>query len=207
MFWSGCPNWSDGKGDGFNKMNFHAHPKMEFIVYQHMYMEKQCNMADILLPVAHPNELDDIANHARFDAYESLVIKRKVSPPKGESVSDFECCCRVAEKLGFIDEITEGLGHDGVVEKWFREAYDKCGYTDFISWEDLWEHGGYNRVVDEAQYSDPQATSSYRFYMDPEKNPLTMPSGKLEYESQNLKNIYPNDQERPPVAKWIRGGR
>jgi len=43
----------------------------------------------------------------------------------------------------------------------------------------------------------------YEFYKDPEKNPLTTPSGKLEFESLDLKKYFPNDDERPPVPHWV----
>ena len=43
----------------------------------------------------------------------------------------------------------------------------------------------------------------YKFYKDPEKNPLTTPTGKLEFEATGLAKHFPDDKERPPVPKWI----
>ena len=41
------------------------------------------------------------------------------------------------------------------------------------------------------------------FYEDPEKWPMSTPSGKLEYYSQRLAENFPDDDERPPIPKWI----
>ena len=41
------------------------------------------------------------------------------------------------------------------------------------------------------------------FYKDPVKNPLTTPSGKIEFESKALAKHFPDDNERPPVPHWV----
>ena len=45
-----------------------------------------------------------------------------------------------------------------------------------------------------------------KFYEDPEKYPLTTPSGKLEFYSERLAEYFPDDKERPPIPKWIEKG-
>ena len=41
-----------------------------------------------------------------------------------------------------------------------------------------------------------------RFYEDPENNPLTTPTGKLEVTSTALaRNIFPDDEERPAAPQ------
>jgi trimethylamine-N-oxide reductase (cytochrome c) len=44
------------------------------------------------------------------------------------------------------------------------------------------------------------------FFLDPVKNPLPTPSGKLEFYSERLAKNFPHDQERPPIPKWIEKG-
>ncbi|MFC1909462.1 molybdopterin dinucleotide binding domain-containing protein, partial [Chloroflexota bacterium] len=44
------------------------------------------------------------------------------------------------------------------------------------------------------------------FYEDPENNPLTTPSGKIEFYSQRLADNFPNDRERGPVPQYIAEG-
>ncbi len=203
MMWIGDPNWSAARGAGFDKMRAHAHEKIDCIVYQHMYMEEQCNMADILLPVSNRLEIRDIGNRGGYEGYEFLMLTKPLVPPAGESKTDFGCVCAVAEKLGFIDEITEGLGYDAVYEKWLKDCYDKCGWTDLVSWEELNEKGYHIEPNDPSQFDDPDNNQARKFYIDPDKSPLSMPTGKLEYESQALKEKPPDDPDRPIVAHWI----
>jgi trimethylamine-N-oxide reductase (cytochrome c) len=46
----------------------------------------------------------------------------------------------------------------------------------------------------------------YNFYQDPENNPLSTPTGKLEYYSTEIAKYTPDDPERPPVPHWIEKG-
>jgi trimethylamine-N-oxide reductase (cytochrome c) len=41
------------------------------------------------------------------------------------------------------------------------------------------------------------------FYKEPDKNPLTTPSGKIEIYSERLAKNFPDDKERPPVPHWV----
>ena len=41
------------------------------------------------------------------------------------------------------------------------------------------------------------------FYEDPEKCPMSTPSGKLEFYSERLAKHFPDDKERPPVPHWV----
>jgi trimethylamine-N-oxide reductase (cytochrome c) len=43
----------------------------------------------------------------------------------------------------------------------------------------------------------------YNFYKDPKNNPLTTPTGLLEYSSTDIEKYMPDDPERPPVPHWI----
>ncbi|MBP2662464.1 MAG: molybdopterin oxidoreductase [Firmicutes bacterium] len=45
------------------------------------------------------------------------------------------------------------------------------------------------------------------FANDPEANPMTTPSGKLEFTSENLSEYFPDDEERPPHPKFIPFGK
>jgi anaerobic selenocysteine-containing dehydrogenase len=44
------------------------------------------------------------------------------------------------------------------------------------------------------------------FYEDPEKHPLSTPTGKIEFYATGLADNFPDDEERPPVPKWIPQG-
>ena len=55
--------------------------------------------------------------------------------------------------------------------------------------------------------SDPNWESypagMYEFYRRPREEPAQTPSGKLEFESVDLKKHFPDDKERPPVPHWV----
>jgi trimethylamine-N-oxide reductase (cytochrome c) len=46
----------------------------------------------------------------------------------------------------------------------------------------------------------------FNFYIDPKNNPLTTPTGLLEFTSSALEQYFPDDPERPPHPKWIEKG-
>ena len=41
----------------------------------------------------------------------------------------------------------------------------------------------------------------YEFYQDPDKAPLTTPTGKLEFTSTNIEKHFPDDEERSTVPE------
>jgi anaerobic selenocysteine-containing dehydrogenase len=45
-----------------------------------------------------------------------------------------------------------------------------------------------------------------KFAEDPDHNPISTPTGKLEFYSQRLADHFPDDKERPPVPHWIERG-
>ena len=64
--------------------------------------------------------------------------------------------------------------------------------------------------IAEAEFSKEDGSETARafgfLYADPENNPLTTPTGKLEYYSTEIAEYIPDDPERPPVPHWIEAG-
>jgi len=204
MFFRGDPAWSSTRGHGFSCMDGHNLPDLECIVYCAFLLDEQCNQADILLPIAYQMELRDIQSFSGREAEGILMINKGVVPPPGEAKDDFGCVCAIADKLGLLDKVTGGLGYEAAKESWIKTSYDKCGWTNLVSWDELNTGKGYHfEPINAAAYNDPTNTTMYKFYMDPVKNPLTTPSGKLEYESQLLKTKQPDDPNRPVVSHWV----
>ncbi len=75
---------------------------------------------------------------------------------------------------------------------------------DFISWEEFNEKQYCMFPLADDWEKDPPGLR--KFYEDPEKNPLPTPSGKLEFYSESLAKYFPDDEERPPIPKWIEKG-
>ena len=198
-------NWSCGipfNGSvsyGFRKNKALRLPQLETSIHQAMYFEDSCTMGDLILPVTNLQEIADLKS--RSDTVTILALQKKCQEPRGEAKSDREILALVAKKLGGLDEL--GLDRD-VWDVMQKDGYAKSGWQDQITWEKL------NEVGYMAQPANPDWTKvtppSLAFYNDPKKNPLRVPSGLIEFESSELKENFPDDKERAPIARYVRGG-
>ena len=78
------------------------------------------------------------------------------------------------------------------------------GVADMVSWEQLNEKQYY--VVPTDPDWEKYPAGMINFYKNPEKYPLSTPTGKIEIYSERLADNFPDDKERPPIPKWIEGG-
>ncbi len=85
-----------------------------------------------------------------------------------------------------------------------RYGYEHSRIAPLISWEEFNEKGYYVIPTDPDWEKVPAGLIN--FYNDPEKYPLTTPTGLLEFEATGLLEHFPDDPERPPVPKWIPKG-
>jgi len=198
--------WSDGPGRIFQGHNcgnsyikaFHS-AEIEFFLVQHPWIDCATTMADIILPINTNYERTDVGEWAS-DVATSMFIERKGIEAIGESKSDLEAVWEITKKLDFFDEFSTGRDVDG----WIDEFYKVSGYSELIGLEEWKEKDILTVSIDPNwQAAVPPALG---FYNDPVKNPLQTPSGKIEFYSQRLADNFPDDKERPPVAKWISGG-
>lgn len=200
MIWTDSPSWMTCWNDSNNFAKALRSPKMEFILAQHPWMENDCLFADIILPVSTKFEEDDFTVDGMGGQYNTLIDERKCIEPLGESKSDYEIVCMIAEKFGLLGKYTQGKS----VEDWIRHGFDNCGAADFTTWEEFKEKGYY--VIPTDPDWKKYKVGMRDFYEDPEKNPLTTPTGKLEIYSEKLAKFFPDDEERPPYPKWIPHG-
>jgi molybdopterin guanine dinucleotide-containing S/N-oxide reductase-like protein len=198
MIWTDTPCRTTCWNDGNKTIEAMRSPKIECIVAQHPWLENDCLLADIILPSNTTLEVDDImANFGRGIEIPSLVLMRQAMRPIGESKSDFEVVLEIAKKLGKYDEVTHGKD----VEFWIKFVFEHMGLSQHISWEDFQKKGYF--VYPTAPDWEKDPPGMIKFYEDPEKNPLPTPSGKLEFYSERLAKYFPDDEERPPIPKWI----
>jgi molybdopterin guanine dinucleotide-containing S/N-oxide reductase-like protein len=175
-------------------------PKIEFILAQHPWLENDCLLADIILPSNTKLEEEDIATTAWAVPYDSIMIEGQCIEPVGESMSDYEIVGEIARKLGMYEAYTEGR----TVKEWIKYGFDGMKVQHLVSWEKLNEKGYY--VFPTAPDWEKVPAGLYKFYKDPENNPLRTPSGKLEFYSSRLAEHFPDDRERPPSPRWIEKG-
>ena len=199
MMWSDTPCLTTCWNDSNSTIEAFRHPSIEFFLVQHPRMENDCLFADIILPVNTTYEEDDIGDDRESAAFDLVYLMDKAIEPLGESYSDYEIVCMIAERLGLLEEYTDGESVQDKIKKGFDHSGVKevCGFT----WEEFRENGYF--VVP----CDPE-WEKYRpglneFYEDPSSYPLETPSGLLEYESIDLKRYFPDDKERPPVPHWV----
>jgi trimethylamine-N-oxide reductase (cytochrome c) len=151
----------------------------------------------LILPSNTKFEITDIASDPASGQYHTLMYEDKCIEPLGESKSDYEITCAIAERFGLLEEYTDGKS----AEDFLKDGFDFSGCADEISWDELKEKKYY--VVPTDPDWEKQPAGLWDFYQKPEENPLKTPSGKIEFFSQNLAKHFPDDKERPPVPHWI----
>jgi len=200
MIWTDSPSLMSCWNDSNYTAKAYQNPKIEFILAQHPWIENDCQFADIILPVTTKFENDDIGVDNFTPEFGTLFLDPKCIEPRGESKSDYEIVCAVAEKLGMLEEHTGGKS----VDEWIREGFETCGVKHLISWEEFKEKGHY--VIPNDPDWKKYDIGLRKFAEDPERNPLSTPTGKLEFFSQRLADHFPDDEERPPLPHWIERG-
>jgi len=197
MIWSDTPSWITCWNNGNRQIKALRSPKIEFILVQHPWLENDCLFADIILPSNTKFEEEDIAVDTFSGQFDTIMHEEKCIEPVGESKSDYEIVCMVAEKLGLLDLYTEGR----TVEDWIRYAFETSGVPDFISYDEFKEKG-YFVIPTDPKWKE-YSPGLREYYEAPEGKGLKTPSGKIEFYAQNLAKHFPDDEERPPVPHWI----
>ncbi|MBN1189570.1 MAG: molybdopterin-dependent oxidoreductase [Dehalococcoidales bacterium] len=200
MIWTDTPCWITCWNDTNTYIKALRSPKIEFIIAQHPWLENDCLFADIILPVNTKFEEQDIAEDNMNGQFHVILHESKCIEPIGESKSDYEIVCMIAERLGLLKEYTEGK----TVEELQRQGFENSGAQELVSYEEFTQKGYFVIPTDPDWKNYPAGLAG--FYKDPENNPLKTPSGKIEFYAQNLAKYFPDDQERPPVPHWIEKG-
>jgi trimethylamine-N-oxide reductase (cytochrome c) len=200
MIWTDTPCWITCWNDSNSYIKALRSPKIEFILAQHPWLENDCLFADIILPINTKFEEEDISTDLESGQLHTLLRGEKCIEPVGESKSDYEAVCVIAEKLGLLEKYTGGK----TVEELIRISFENSGVQKMISYEEFNEKGYFVIPTDPEWKKYPVGLRE--FYEDPDKYPLKTPSGKIEFYSQNLARHFPDDKERPPVPHWIEKG-
>ncbi|MBN1190097.1 MAG: molybdopterin-dependent oxidoreductase [Dehalococcoidales bacterium] len=200
MIWTDSPCWITCWNDSNSFIKALRSPKIEFMLAQHPWLENDCLFADIILPVNTKLEEEDIAGDNMGGQYRILLNEKQCIEPVGESKSDYEIACMIAERMGLLKEFTHGR----TVKDWIKMGFEKSGVQGMISHEEFEEKGYFVTPTDPEWEKYPAGLRM--FYEDPDNNPLKTPSGKIEFCSQNLEKYFPDDKERPPVPHYVEKG-
>ena len=201
--WTDSPCMVTCWNDGFRFVKAMQSPEIEFIVAQHPWLENDCYLADIILPVQTSYEMKDIAEDTGGGIVTSIFQHYPACPPVGESLDDFDCVAEVAKKLGqsYYDAYTRGTtDKDELIDIFFSG----CGAAQLDEKDDFHNKGIYVQPCDPDRLNlEKYPTWFSKFLKDPENVPLSTPTGKYEFTSTDISKHFPDDQERQPYPKWI----
>jgi trimethylamine-N-oxide reductase (cytochrome c) len=156
MIWTDTPCWITCWNDSNSYIKALRSPKIEFILAQHPWFENDCLFADIILPVNTKLEEEDIAFQSLGAPLNSIIHERKCVEPVGESRSDWEIVCLIADKLGLLKEYTEGRS----LEEWIKLGFNTSGVQDLTTYENLKEKDYWVVPTDRNGKNIPQGCSN-----------------------------------------------
>ena len=173
----------------------------ETIIVHEPWWTPAARRADIVLPATTTLERNDIG----ASAYDSnfIAMKRAIEPV-GEAMNDHDIFTRLAERLGFAEQFTEGRDEMA----WLRHLYDVArqqaarSELEFPGFETFWSDGHFEIPAP----SNP-AVPFTEFRDDPAANPLKTPSGRIEIFSETISGFGYDDCPGHPVwlepAEWL----
>ena len=156
-----------------------AFGQVDTIVVHDPFWTSMARHADIVIPSTISLERNDIGG-SQYDAY--LAAMQQAMPPFAQARNDYDTFSDLAFALGIGEEFTEGRDEDG----WLRHIYmlwqrraERLGHR-MPDFDQFWAEGYLELPFDESQVLFSE------FRADPEANPLSTPSGKIELFSEDV---------------------
>jgi trimethylamine-N-oxide reductase (cytochrome c) len=196
-------------------------PKLEFVVNQDCWWCTETGLADIILPACTNFERTDIGEWAQTGGYTHhgsnacnhrvIVYQHKCVEPLFESKSDYRIFSELADRLGIKEEYTEGKSE----EDWVEEVFNFSDLPKHISFEDFRKKGYFIVPIPDDYKPTPSLHWFYEGrecdtpdHFNPKRKTekakeLGTYSGKIEFVSQSLLQHFPDDEERPPLPRYI----
>ena len=136
--------------------------------------------ADFVFPTTTALERNDLSmTHWE----QTIVAMQKVIEPVGESRHDYEIFTGLAERIGVAETFTEGRDEEAWLRHLWEQARQRAAEADFeLPDLDSFREIG---VMEVLQPKEPVVLLR-KFREDPEANPLTTPSGKIEIFSNSI---------------------
>jgi biotin/methionine sulfoxide reductase len=173
-----------------------AFARPETVVVHDQFWTATARHADIVLPATMSIERDDFGSGQNDRMFFPMPA---LTRPPGQARDDYEIFADLAEALGAGKEFTEGrtvmewLGH--LYGEW-RDSPGSRGPDSLPGFADFWSGEGIELPV----ASEPQVAFA-DFRSDPERHPLSTPTGKIEIFSSVIDGYqYPDCPGHP---RWL----
>lgn len=172
-----------------------AFSKPETIIVNEMNWTATARHADIVLPVAAPQERNDFGAGKSDNAL--IPMPAAVSPP-GEALTEFEIYCTLSKRLGNHQNFSKGLDETG----WLLHLWDETRQSAANQGIDLPDWSTFlNGDIVTLPDPSPNQVFLAEFREDPHGNALPTPSGLIELYSQTIADM--NLQDCPGHASWF----
>jgi trimethylamine-N-oxide reductase (cytochrome c) len=201
MIWTDSPCNTGCWNNGFHTIEAWRAPIVETVVGQHMWLENDMLLCDLIIPENTKIEEEDIQATTDEFSFAWLMYEGKAIPSVGESMSQMEAVAAMADILGTKAQF---MNDRLTVAEWVKYGFDNSLAQDWLSFEEFKEVG-YITSPPAADWQEDKA-GLIDFYNDPASDPIQLPSGLLEFYSERLAEHFPDDKERWPCARYVEGG-
>lgn len=176
---------------GGNPFHHHQHlarlrdafRRPETIIVHEIAWTATARHADIVLPCTMTLERDDLGV-TQTDSL--LVAMKRVIAPFGQARDDYDIFTGLAQRLGRVQEFTEGRD----TMQWLRWLYEETRSRDpqaaaaLPDFDVFWEQGHL-----ELEKADDDGGMLRRFRNDPTAHPLPTPSGRIQIVSKSIESF------------------
>lgn len=206
FIWNTQSNTLVNQHGGLNQLRpiLEDESKVETIVCVDTQMTPSARFADYVLPdVCHQESVDLMADSYAVGDQNYLMLSDKAIEPEWEQRPNWEIMRELAARFGCEQAFTEGL----TLEGWVRRLYDESrrNLPGLPEWNEFCKTGIYKYRMD-----DDSGIVMEDFRRDPDKHPLSTPSGKIEIYSERLAEIARTwqlpkgrGQEIHPIPRYI----
>ncbi|MEM7288850.1 MAG: molybdopterin dinucleotide binding domain-containing protein, partial [Pseudomonadota bacterium] len=172
-----------------------AFQEPETIIVNELNWTATARHSDIVLPIAGPQERTDFGAGKSDNA---LIPMLKAIEPVGESRTEYDIYCSLAERIGIHEAFSEGKSEMDWIRQIWKETQRNAQSANITLPE--WETFIAGDII-EIPDPSPEQVFLAEFRGDPAANPLSTPSGKIELFSDMIASF--GLEDCPGHATWF----